>query len=122
MAIADPDTVPAGRYAKAALESLWLWQAVSARLAPMENVRVALAAVARGDTPLGLVYRTDAAVEPDVAVIAELPRGSHPKIRYLAALTSTQSNPDASAFLDCLEKPRALDILHSLGFLTDKMK
>ncbi len=122
MAIADPDTVPAGRYGKAALESLGLWPAVSGRLAPMENVRVALAAVARGDTPLGLVYRTDAAVEPDVSVLAELPQDSHPRIRYLAALTGPQSPPVAPAFLAYLETPRAQEILQSLGFLTDKMK
>ncbi|WP_428687265.1 molybdate ABC transporter substrate-binding protein [Roseibium sp.] len=122
LAIADPDTVPAGRYGAAALESLGLWQAVSGRLAPMENVRVALAAVARGDTPVGLVYRTDATVEPDVAVLAEFPQASHPRIQYLAALTSTQAHPAAAAFLAYLEEARAREILHSLGFLTDKVK
>ncbi|POF33009.1 molybdate ABC transporter substrate-binding protein [Roseibium marinum] len=121
LAIADPETVPAGRYGKAALENLGLWSTVSAQLAPMENVRIALASVARGDTPLALVYRTDALVEPAVAVVADLPRESHPPIRYLAALTSVQSHPAAPAFLKFLAAPRAREILHSLGFLTDKV-
>lgn len=121
LAIADPETVPAGRYGKAALESLKLWEAVSPRLAPMENVRIALASVARGDTPLGLVYRTDAAVEPDVAVLAELPPGSYPEIRYLAALTGAGSYPAGEPFLEYLTGDQAREILQSLGFVTDKV-
>lgn len=122
MAIADTETVPAGRYGKAALESLGLWKAVSARLAPMENVRIALASVARGDTPLGLVYRTDAAIEPEVAVVAELPAESYPEIRYLAALTEGRPDPAAEAFLDFLSGQEAREILQSLGFVTDKVE
>jgi molybdate transport system substrate-binding protein len=119
LAIADPETVPAGRYGRSALESQGLWQAVSGSLAPMENVRIALASVARGDTPLGVVYRTDAAVEPGVVILFEFPEGSHPPIRYLAALTEARSHPDAAAFLDFLSGPSSRDILHSLGFVTD---
>lgn len=119
LAMADPETVPAGRYGKAALEDLGLWQAVSGSLAPMENVRIALASVARGDTPLGLVYKTDAAVEPGVAILFEFPPESHPSIHYLAALTSAQVHPDAAAFLEFLSGPISRDILHSLGFVTD---
>ncbi|MES0884676.1 molybdate ABC transporter substrate-binding protein [Roseibium sp. SCP14] len=121
MAIADPDTVPAGRYGKAALENLGLWQAVETRLAPMENVRIVLASVARGDTPLGLVYQTDAVIEPAVATLADFPASAHPKIEYLAALTVDGSHPAAEPFLDFLQQPRAREILHSLGFLTDKV-
>ncbi|MES0812380.1 molybdate ABC transporter substrate-binding protein [Roseibium sp. SCPC15] len=121
MAIADPDTVPAGRYGKAALESLGLWQIVETRLAPMENVRIVLASVARGDTPLGLVYQTDAVIEPAVATLAEFPASAHPKIEYLAALTVDGSHPAAEPFLEFLQQPQAREILHSLGFLTDKM-
>lgn len=120
MAIADPDTVPAGRYGKAALEKLGLWKTVETRLAPMENVRVALASVARGDTPLGLVYATDAAVEPNVAVVAEIPQKAHPRIVYPAALTSHARNGQSSAFLRYLKSPDAQTILQSLGFVTDK--
>lgn len=121
LAMADPETVPAGRYGKAALETLGLWSSVSVQLAPMENVRIALASVARGDTPLALVYRTDALVEPAVAVVANLPPESHPPIRYLAALSSARTHPSAPDFLAFLEGPRAREILHSLGFVTDKV-
>lgn len=122
MAIADPDTVPAGRYGKAALEHVGLWQTVSGQLAPMENVRIALASVARGDTPLALVYRTDAEIEPDVGILATFPVSSHPEIRYLAALTGASGNPAAEAFLDFLTSPDAQEILQSLGFVTDKVE
>ncbi|WP_428686380.1 molybdate ABC transporter substrate-binding protein [Roseibium sp.] len=122
LAIADTDTVPAGRYGKAALKALKLWNPVSGHLAPMENVRIVLASVARGDTPLGLVYQTDAAVEPEVAVVFAFPEGSHPEIRYLAARTSAQTHPAAGRFLAFLREPAAQDILHSLGFLTDKVE
>jgi len=119
LAIADPDTVPAGRYGKAALQSDGLWQAVSGALAPMENVRVALGAVARGDTPLGLVYRTDALVEPGVAILYTFPPDSHPRIRYLAASTASASHPGAAAFLAFLAGPEAREILRSFGFVAD---
>ncbi|MEO9530400.1 molybdate ABC transporter substrate-binding protein [Roseibium sp.] len=119
LAMADPDTVPAGRYGKAALEVSGLWQPVSGALAPMENVRVALASVARGDTPLGLVYRTDALVEPDVAIVYEFPRDSHPPILYLAALTATGRHPAAQAYLEFLSGPAAKEILRSFGFVAD---
>ncbi|PVB60049.1 molybdate ABC transporter substrate-binding protein [Labrenzia sp. 011] len=122
LAIADPETVPAGRYGKAALEYLGLWASVSARLAPMENVRIALASAARGDTPLALVYRTDALVEPAVVIAATLPGDSHPPIRYLAALTSAHTHPAAPAFLKYLAGARAQEILRSLGFVTDKVE
>ncbi|MEP3430024.1 MAG: molybdate ABC transporter substrate-binding protein [Roseibium sp.] len=120
LAIADPETVPAGRYGKVALEHLKLWSDVETRLAPMENVRVALASVARGDTPLGLVYATDAAIEPNVSVVAEIPTDSHPKIEYPAALTDVSSHPQSDAFLTYLTGTKAQNILRSLGFVADK--
>ncbi len=120
LAIADPDTVPAGRYGKAGLTALGLWPSVESRLAPMENVRVALAAAARGDTPLALVYATDAAIEPDVRVLAELPAESHPKIEYPAALTTGANHPQAVDFLNFLTGPEAVKILRSFGFVTHK--
>jgi len=119
LAMADPDTVPAGRYGKAALESLDLWPAVSGALAPMENVRVALTAVARGDTPLGLVYGTDARVEPGVFILFEFPQSSHPRIRYLAALTGGDDQAAASDFLVFLSSPASREILRSFGFVAD---
>lgn len=122
LAIADPETVPAGRYGKASLKTLGLWQSVSGQLAPMENVRVALAAVARGETPLGLVYRTDAAIDPKVSEVVELPQDSHPRIRYLAARTTISTAPGATVFLSFVTGPEAHEILRSLGFVTDKIK
>lgn len=118
-AIADPDTVPAGRYGKTALEALGLWGEVSGRLAPMENVRVALASVARGDTPLGLVYATDAAIEPGVAIVARVPKETHPEIVYPAAVTAEADLDGASAFLTFLKGATAAKILHSFAFVVD---
>lgn len=120
LAIADPDTVPAGRYGKAALEALQLWDQVADQLAPMENVRVALASVARGDTPRGLVYATDAAIEPGVTVLAPLPGTSHPDIIYPAAMTAVADEVEAVAFLDFLAGPEAAKILRSFSFVVDK--
>lgn len=119
MAIADPETVPAGRYGKTALEHLGLWASLKGRLALMENVRVALASVARGDTPIGLVYATDAAIEPGVAVVAAMPEESYPPIVYPAALTTVSSHEKAQPFLNYLSGPRAKEILQSFGFVTD---
>lgn len=82
LAVADPRAVPAGKYARAALESLGVWAQVEPRLAPAENVRAALVLVARGETPLGIVYRTDARAEPAVSVVDTFPASSHPAIVY----------------------------------------
>ncbi len=115
LAMADPETVPAGRYAKAALEATGLWQAVSGKLAPMDNVRIALASVARGDTPLGIVYGSDAFVEPKVRILAVFPEESHPKIRYPAAETATASE-GADAFIEFLAGDEAQKIFLGKGF------
>ncbi|MCU0758951.1 MAG: molybdate ABC transporter substrate-binding protein [Steroidobacteraceae bacterium] len=87
LAIADPDYVPAGRYARAALLALGAWPQVERRLARAENVRAALALVARGEAPLGIVYATDARAERGVRLVGEFPAGSHPSIRYPLAIT-----------------------------------
>jgi len=86
LAMADPDHVPAGKYAKAALESLGVWDSVRGRIAATENVRVALALVARGEAPLGIVYATDAREEPKVRVIGTFDASLHPPIVYPIAL------------------------------------
>lgn len=120
LAIADPDTVPAGRYAKEALVKLDLWQALQSKMAPMENVRVALASVARGDTRLGIVYSSDAVIEPRVHVVARFPQDSHRAIRYPAALTTKAGQGEqaaaALAFLDFLSGAEAGKILADKGF------
>lgn len=100
LAIGMTRSVPAGIYGRAALAGLGLWDAVADRLAEVENVRLALALVARGEVPLGLVYATDAAAEPAVSVVARLPRESHPPIRYSGAAVS--GHPRAEAFLDAV--------------------
>jgi molybdate transport system substrate-binding protein len=115
LALADPASVPAGRYAKAALIALGLWNSVAASVAPAENVRVALAYVARAEAPLGVVYGTDAAAERRVRVVAAFPQGSYPTIVYPAALVRG-AKPGAAAFLAYLKGPRARAIFDKAGF------
>jgi len=116
LAIADPQAVPAGRYAHAALSGLGLWSQVRDRLAPAENVRSALAYVARGEAPLGIVYATDAAIESRVRVVATFPVSSHPPIVYPAALV--RASPGGRAVLDYLGGAAAQAIFRRQGFLT----
>jgi molybdate transport system substrate-binding protein len=112
------ETVPVGRYAKLALEKLGLWTALSSRIAPADNVRVALAYVARGEAPLGIVYATDAAAEPKVKVVATIPRGSYPPIVYPFAVTVSAKGDDAKRFLSFLQGPAARAIFTAQGFST----
>lgn len=116
LAIAETESVPAGRYARAALENSGLWKVVSDRLAAAENVRAALAFVARGEAPLGVVYRTDAAAEPRVKVLATFAEDSHPPIVYPAALLSASSRSGAVAFLAFLGSESAETIFRRHGF------
>ena len=115
LAMANPDAVPAGKYGKASLEALGVWKDVQSKVAPAENVRAALVLVSRGEAPLGIVYRTDAAVESRVRVVAEFPENSHPPIIYPAALTATGKSA-AAAFLDSLSKPAARAVFKKYGF------
>ena len=115
LAIANPDTVPAGKYGKAALTALGVWDSVSTHLADAEDVRVALAYVARGEAPLGIVYRTDAKAEPNVKVAGIFPESSHPPILYPAALIK-DAKPDARAFLAYLSSPPARAVFEKDGF------
>jgi molybdate transport system substrate-binding protein len=117
LATADPAHVPAGKYTKAALQKLGVWDSVAGKLAPTENVRAALALVARGETPLGSVYATDAAAEPKVRVVAEFPEGLHPAIVYPVALTSGAPLTGAAAdFLSLLLSPAARKVFEKHGF------
>jgi molybdate transport system substrate-binding protein len=115
LAVADPQAVPAGRYAHAALTRLGLWDQVRTRLVPAETVRTALAYVARKEAPLGIVYATDAAIEPRVRVVATFPATSHPPIIYPAALV--RRSPGGLAVLDYLAGPDAQAIFRRQGFL-----
>jgi molybdate transport system substrate-binding protein len=117
LAIADPRAVPAGRYARAALESLGAWKSVEPRLAPAGDVRAALALVARGEAPLGIVYRTDALAEPRVKVVATFPESSHPPIVYgLALLDGATQDARAFAQYAASAPARALWARHGFRF------
>ena len=116
LAMGDPASVPAGKYGKAALETLGVWASVAAKVAPAENVRAALRLVARGETPLGIVYRTDAAAEPGVKIVATFPADTHPPIIYPIALLAGSTNPDAAAYLAYLEGAKARPLFEKQGF------
>jgi molybdate transport system substrate-binding protein len=116
LAVADPDSVPAGKYARTALTALGVWNTVVDHLVQAENVRVALAYVARGEAPLGIVYSTDAAAEPKVKIVGEFPDNTHQPIVYPAALTK-DAKPAAQAFLDFLKGPEANAIFAKAGFV-----
>lgn len=116
LALADPDSVPAGKYARTALSALGVWNGVADRLAQAENVRVALAYVARGEAPLGIVYSTDALTEKNVRIVAIFPENSHPPITYPAALTK-EAKPVAKEFLDHLGTLEARAIFRKYGFV-----
>jgi len=116
LAMADPSAVPAGRYGKAALEKLGVWSTVENRVAAAENVRAALLLVARAEAPLGIVYQTDAAVEPGVRIVATFPADTLPPIVYPIALTASSTNPDAKAFAAYLHSPAARPLFEKQGF------
>jgi molybdate transport system substrate-binding protein len=115
LATGDPDSVPAGKYAKAALISLGLWKVVEPRLARAENVRVALSYVARGEAPLGIVYATDAAVEPRVRIVELFPETSHAPITYPVAAVAS-ARPNTSEYLAFLRSPEARRVFVAAGF------
>ena len=116
ISMANPDSVPAGRYGKAALESLGVWKDVRSRVAAANDVRAALLLVARGETPFGIVYSTDAAVEQKVRVLDMFPEKTHPPIVYPAALTAESRNGAAKVFLGALHEPPARAVLDKYGF------
>ena len=116
LAVANTDTVPAGRYAKAALTKLGVWDSVADHLAQGDDVRTTLAFVARGEAPLGIVYATDARVEPKVKVVGVFAANSYPPIIYPAALTK-EAKPDAAAFLRYLSTPQARTTFAKAGFI-----
>ncbi|MCO5734496.1 molybdate ABC transporter substrate-binding protein [Rhizobium sp. SSA_523] len=116
LAMGAVESVPAGKYGKAALQALQVWDSVSAKVAGAENVRAALALVSRGEAPLGIVYATDAAADPTVAVIATLPESSHPPIRYPVALMTAAKTEAARAYLAFLTSEKAAPYFRAQGF------
>jgi molybdate transport system substrate-binding protein len=115
IATGDVKAVPVGKYAKAALEKLGAWQAAESKFAMAESVRAALALVARGEAVLGIVYSTDAKVEPGVKIVGTFPADSHPPIIYPVAATST-AKPDATGYLSFLKSSAAKAIFEKYGF------
>ena len=118
IATGDPASVPAGIYARAALTSLNLWGMAKSRIAASDSVRSALLLVERHEAPLGIVYATDAAVAPGVAVVGTFPRSSHPPIVYPFAVGKAADTADARAFLAFLSGPQATAIFRKRGFKT----
>lgn len=116
LVVGDVKSVPAGKYAKAALENLGLWASIELNLVMQENVRSALALVARDEARLGIVYGSDAVAESKVQVIANFPETSHPPIVYPAAVIATSTNPDAQPFLNFLFSREAQLIFKANGF------
>jgi molybdate transport system substrate-binding protein len=116
LAVANVDAVPAGKYGRAALEKLGAWAGVKDKLAQAENVRAALLLVSRGEAPLGIVYQTDAAADPNVRIVAVFPENTHPSIVYPVAITRDSTNPDAGMFLAFLRSGTARAAFARQGF------
>jgi molybdate transport system substrate-binding protein len=108
-------SVPVGKYAKGALEKLGLWASVEKKFAMADNVRAALALVARGEAVLGIVYETDAKIEPGVKIVGAFPADSHPAIVYPVAAT-VNAKPEAAAYLNFLRSGAAKAVFEQYGF------
>jgi len=116
LAVGDPTHVPVGKYAKAALERLQLWPQVANRIAPAKDVRAGLALVERGESPLGIVYASDAVISDKVRVIGTFPADSHPRISYPVAALKTANSQAARQFIKFLSAPEAKAIWTKYGF------
>jgi molybdate transport system substrate-binding protein len=116
LAMADPTSVPAGKYGKAALEKLGVWGSVAGRIAPAQDVRAALILVSRGEAPLGIVYQTDAAADKNVKVIGTFPESSHPPIVYPMAILAGSANGVAPVYVQYLLSPKAEPFFEKRGF------
>ncbi len=117
LAMGDPAHVPAGRYAKAALENLGVWPEVAAKAAYAGSVRAALAFVDRGEAAAGIVYATDALISPRVRIVARFPEGSHPDIVYPLAVVTGRRSATVDSLYDFLNGPQAQAIFRAHGFL-----
>jgi molybdate transport system substrate-binding protein len=117
LALADPDNVPAGRYAREALQKLGVWDTLAGRIASAENVRAALTLVEREEAPLGIVYATDARASRLVRVLDTFPTDTHAPILYPLALLRAGDNPEARAFYDFLLSREGRMVFASFGFI-----
>lgn len=116
LSMANTESVPAGKYGKAALEKLGVWESVSAKVAQAENVRAALLLVSRGEAPFGIVYETDAKVDTKVKIVDRFPQESHQPIIYPAAVLKEAKSPVAQAYLDLLKTDKAKAAFEAAGF------
>ena len=116
LAMGAVDSVPAGKYGKEALEKLGVWSSVEGKVAGAESVRAALALVSRGEAPYGIVYQTDAAADPGVAIVGTFPEDSHKPIIYPIAVLAGSENPAASAYLDFIRSAKAKGFFEEQGF------
>jgi molybdate transport system substrate-binding protein len=118
IALGEPETVPAGVYAKAYLRKTGLWEKIVDKVVPTENVRACLAAVASGDADAGIVYKTDALISKKVRVACEIPAVEGPEISYPVAVLKESEHPDAARrFITYLESPGARSVFTKYGFL-----
>ncbi|WP_455270054.1 molybdate ABC transporter substrate-binding protein [Rhizobium herbae] len=116
LAMGAVDSVPAGKYGKAALEKLGIWSSVERNVAGVENVRAALILVSKGEAPYGIVYQTDAAADKGVKIAGTFPEDSHPPIVYPIAITADSKNPDAAAYVDFVKSAKAAALFEAQGF------
>ena len=116
LAMANPDSVPAGKYGKAALQKLGVWDAVESKVASAEDVRAALLFVSRKEAPFGIVYQTDATADKGVNVAGVFPADTYPPIIYPAALTASSKNPEAAKFLAYMRSDAAKPFFEKQGF------
>jgi molybdate transport system substrate-binding protein len=120
LAMAAIATVPAGKYGKTALEKLGVWKSVEGKIAEAENVRAALAFVSRGEAPYGIVYRTDAIAEKNIAIAGTFPPGTHEPIVYPFAMLESSKHAKAGDFLKSMnaQQARAIWVKHGFATLT----
>ncbi|WP_331372303.1 molybdate ABC transporter substrate-binding protein [Sinorhizobium chiapasense] len=116
LAIGAVDSVPAGKYGKAALEKLGIWPAVEQKVAGAQSVRAALLLVSRGEAPYGIVYQTDAVADPGVKVVGTFPEDSHPPIIYPIAITADSKSADAVAYVEFVKSAKAAAFFEAQGF------
>lgn len=116
LAMGAVDSVPAGKYGKAALEKLGVWSSVEGKVAGAESVRAALVLVSRGEAPYGIVYQTDAAADPGVKIVGTFPQDSHEPIIYPVAILSDSKSPVGAAYLEFLKSAKAAPFFEKQGF------
>jgi molybdate transport system substrate-binding protein len=122
LVMCDPESHPVGRYAKASLTALGVWDSVKQKIASAENPLLAVKMVARGDVPVAIVFTSDALTDPGVTVVGTFPDDSHPPIRYPIAILAKSTNPGAAWFLDYVKSPAASETFKRFGYVVPDPK